>query len=147
MKWEGFYLAKFKGKGVVIAGLVAGAASFLSKKENRDKAMEYFNFAKDKVNEKGMQSFMQKLQGNTSNNGESSSAEYAFQYAKSMDTMNLSKAGNVGKEEFAEETLADIAVTAANTADTVLEGNKFVEEGGGQTTLNYFNEEQQRNSE
>ena len=36
-------MAKFKGKGVVAAGLLAGAASFLSKKENRDKAMELLN--------------------------------------------------------------------------------------------------------
>ena len=32
-----FTMAKLKGKGVVMAGLLAGAASFLSKKENRDK--------------------------------------------------------------------------------------------------------------
>ena len=28
-------MAKLKGKGVVMAGLLAGAASFLSKKENQ----------------------------------------------------------------------------------------------------------------
>lgn len=41
-------MAKFKGKGVVVAGLLAGAASFLSKKENRDKAMDFLNDAKTK---------------------------------------------------------------------------------------------------
>ena len=42
-------MAKLKGKGVVLAGLVAGAASLLSKKENRDKAMEYLSVAKEKA--------------------------------------------------------------------------------------------------
>lgn len=44
-------MAKFKGKGVVIAGLVAGAASYLSKKDNRDKVMGYFNDVKAKATE------------------------------------------------------------------------------------------------
>ncbi|MEC1180701.1 hypothetical protein P9B03_19785 [Metasolibacillus meyeri] len=42
-------MAKLKGKGVVIAGLVAGAASYLSKKENRDKVMSYIQEAKVKA--------------------------------------------------------------------------------------------------
>ncbi len=42
-------MAKFKGKGVVLAGLVAGAASILSKKENRDKAMDYLSEMKEKA--------------------------------------------------------------------------------------------------
>lgn len=42
-------MAKLKGKGVVMAGLLAGAASFLSKKENRDKAMDFINGAKMKT--------------------------------------------------------------------------------------------------
>ena len=42
-------MAKLKGKGVVMAGLLAGAASFLSKKENRDMAMDFINGAKTKT--------------------------------------------------------------------------------------------------
>ena len=42
-------MAKFKGKGVVVAGLLAGAASFLSKKENRDKALDFLNEFKGKT--------------------------------------------------------------------------------------------------
>ena len=42
-------MAKLKGKGVVIAGLVAGAISFFRKKDNRDKVMNYLNQAKQKV--------------------------------------------------------------------------------------------------
>lgn len=42
-------MAKLKGKGVVVAGLLAGAASFLRKKENRDKAMDFINAAKMKT--------------------------------------------------------------------------------------------------
>lgn len=44
-----FTMAKLKGKGVVMAGLLAGAASFLSKKENRDKTMDFINGAKMKT--------------------------------------------------------------------------------------------------
>lgn len=35
-------MAKLKGKGVVMTALVAGAASFLSKKENRDNTLKFF---------------------------------------------------------------------------------------------------------
>lgn len=41
-------MAKRKGSGVVFAGLVGLAASYLSKKENRDKAFKMFNNAKSK---------------------------------------------------------------------------------------------------
>lgn len=41
-------MAKSKGTGVVIAGL-ALAASYLSKKENREKALNMFNDAKSKL--------------------------------------------------------------------------------------------------
>ncbi|MGA3600690.1 hypothetical protein [Lysinibacillus agricola] len=42
-------MAKRKGTGVVIAGLAGLAASYLSKKENRDKALSMFNGAKSKL--------------------------------------------------------------------------------------------------
>ena len=48
-------MAKFKGKGVVVAGLLAGAASFLSKKENRDKAMDVLNEFKAKATATNME--------------------------------------------------------------------------------------------
>lgn len=38
-----------KGKGIVLAGLVGFAASYLSKKENRDKTLEMFANAKSNV--------------------------------------------------------------------------------------------------
>ena len=43
-------MAKLKGKGVVLAGLIAGVLSFLSKKENRDKAMSYLGQLKKEAN-------------------------------------------------------------------------------------------------
>ncbi len=42
-------MAKNKGTGVVLAGLAGFAASYLSKKENRDKAMDMFNNMKAKL--------------------------------------------------------------------------------------------------
>jgi len=42
-------MAKRKGTGVVIAGLAGLAASYLSKKENRDKALSMFNNMKTRL--------------------------------------------------------------------------------------------------
>ncbi|MDN4495457.1 hypothetical protein [Ureibacillus aquaedulcis] len=42
-------MAKLKGKGVVMTALVAGAASFLSKKENRDNTAKFFKDMKSKL--------------------------------------------------------------------------------------------------
>jgi len=42
-------MAGRKGTGVVLAGLAGFAASYLSKKENRDKAWDMFNSAKSKL--------------------------------------------------------------------------------------------------
>ncbi len=42
-------MAKRKGTGVVLAGLAGLVASYLSKKENRDKALNMFSSAKSKV--------------------------------------------------------------------------------------------------
>ncbi|MGN7477880.1 3-oxoacyl-ACP reductase [Solibacillus silvestris] len=133
-------MAKLKGKGVVMAGLLAGAASFLSKKENRDKAMEYFNKAKDKMNDNGgMQGLMQKAQEKVAGNGE---AEPSF--PKDLDT-NMAKSASVGKKDYAEESIEDVAMTAGDVADHTLEGNQMVEEGA-QTTTDYYNEEQEKRS-
>ena len=130
-------MAKFKGKGVVIAGLVAGAASFLSKKENRDKVQQYFSLAKDKVNEKGsVQDFILKAQSNGSESKSNST----------KDVMNtaVSDIAAVGQKEYVEETIADVALTAADNADTVLEGNHMLGEGGAQTVIHEYNDEQQK---
>lgn len=131
-------MAKLKGKGVVVAGLLAGAASFLSKKENRDKAMEYLNMAKDKVNESGgVQGLMQKAQGKVAPNGDAHSPAI-----EDLDT-NIAKSASVGKEDYVEETIEDVAMTAGEIADHTLEGNQMVEEGA-QTTTNYYNHEQDK---
>lgn len=42
-------MAKLKGKGVVMTALVAGAASFLSKKENRDNTVKFFQDMKSQL--------------------------------------------------------------------------------------------------
>lgn len=42
-------MAKLKGKGVVATALVAGAASFLSKKKNRDQMMKLFKTMQTKA--------------------------------------------------------------------------------------------------
>lgn len=42
-------MARLKGKGVVMTALVAGAASFLSKKENRENAVKFFKDMKSQL--------------------------------------------------------------------------------------------------
>ena len=133
-------MAKLKGKGVVMAGLIAGAASFLSKKENRDKAMDYLNKAKGKVNENGgVQGLMQKAQEKVTGNDAAHSP-----ITKDLNT-NIAKSASVGKDDYEEETLEEVAMTAGDVADHTLEGNQMVEEGA-QTTTDYYNEEQDKRS-
>lgn len=43
-------MAKGNGKSLLLAGLAAGAYAYLSKPENREKAVEAFNNMKTKVN-------------------------------------------------------------------------------------------------
>lgn len=122
-------MAKFKGKGVVLAGLVAGAASFLSKKENRDKVQEYLNTAKEKVNENGgVQGLMQKAQ------------------SKVAGTQNQNNVNESDEQVYGEETLQDIAKTAGDASEEVIDGNQMLDEGGGQTVIDHYNEEQEKRS-
>lgn len=114
-------MAKFKGKGVVVAGLIAGAASFLSKKENRDKAMEYLNQAKETVNKNGgVQGLMDKVKTGAT-------------------TQNAHTDAN---EPYVEETLRDVASTAGHDSDIVVDGNQMIDEGGGQSVIDAYNEKQ-----
>lgn len=106
-------MAKFKGKGVVVAGLIAGAASFLSKKENRDKAMDFLNDAKSKATNI-MSEQKQNLTGTTAN----------------MEVSN-----DIG------EVATDFAETAANPKQ--VDENKFISEGGAQKMINDYNHQQQ----
>lgn len=109
------FMAKLKGKGVVLAGLVAGAASILSKKENRDKAMDFINGAKTKAT-KAIEDQKQNFQGNSNN------TDVDNNYAKS-------------------DVAADVAETAANPLQ--VDENKFISEGGAQKTINDYNHQQQ----
>ena len=90
-------MAKLKGKGVVLAGLVAGAVSFFRKKENRDKVKTYLNQAKQKVNQnnnglKGVFDEVQKVVGNNANgktNGETGTNEKQKPMEKDEDTNTM----------------------------------------------------------
>ena len=132
-------MAKSKGKGVVLAGLIAGVLSFLSKKENRNKAMSYLGQLKKEANssQKGSANVQQKVdeffnatQGakNTTNTKDEKIASF----------MAMSPNAT---EKPQKETLEDIASTAAQAADSVLEGNHMIDEGA-QTTVNHYNEQQ-----
>lgn len=116
-------MAKFKGKGVVAASLLVGAASFLSKKENRDKAMEYLNQAKETVNKNGgVQGLMDKV--------------------KTASTSQKDVVVDANDETYVEETLRDVASTAGHASDMVVDGNQMLDEGGGQSTIDAYNEKQ-----
>ena len=132
-------MAKSKGKGVVLAGLIAGVLSFLSKKENRDKAMSYLGQLKKEANssQKGSANVQQKVD------------EFfnATQVAKNTTNTKDEKIASFmamspnATEKPQKETLEDIASTAAQVADSVLEGNHMIDEGA-QTTVNHYNEQQ-----
>ena len=132
-------MAKSKGKGVVLAGLIAGVLSFLSKKENRDKAMSYLGQLKKEANSSQKESaniqqkvdeFFNATKGakNTTNTKDEKIASF----------MAMSPNAT---EKPQKETLEDIASTAAQAADSVLEGNHMIDEGA-QTTVNHYNEQQ-----
>jgi hypothetical protein len=109
-------MAKLKGKGVVIAGLLAGAASFLSKKENRDKAMVFLNEAKTKA-AKVMTDQNQNYPTNTNRSQEERLP--------------------VG------EVAGDVAEAAASPNTLTINENEFLSEGGAQRTIAEYNEQQQ----
>ncbi|KYG89639.1 hypothetical protein MHH70_14035 [Metasolibacillus sp. FSL H7-0170] len=77
-------MAKLKGKGVVIAGLVAGAASYLSKKENRDKLMGYIQDAKAKATE-----MMDGMKGNGASMEEETPLQDLAETAGSANTTEI----------------------------------------------------------
>ena len=132
-------MAKLKGKGVVLAGLIAGVLSFLSKKENRDKTMSYLSqlkneansFQKESVNvKKTVEEFFNATQGAKDNTGTEDEKIASFMAMSPNAT-----------EKPQKETLEDIATTAAQAADSVLEGNHMIDEGA-QTTVAHYNEQQ-----
>lgn len=108
-------MAKFKGKGVVVAGLLAGAASLLSKKENRDKAMEFISDARNKASQV-MNEQKQNFQGQAQEDG----------------TVHNS----VG------DVAGDVAEGAASKKSLHIEENKFMDEGGAQQMIDEYNKQQ-----
>lgn len=101
-------MARFKGKGVVATALIAGAASFLSKKKNRDKAMKLFQSMQTKAG-----SFLGSKQ-------QSSNKGYTY------------------------NSLKEIAETGAGSSSTKIRENNFINEGGAQMALAYYNESDQQ---
>ena len=122
-------MAKFKGKGVVIAGLLAGAARFLSKKENREKVQGYLNLAKEKVNESGgVQGLVQKAQSKVvGSKNPDSTTDYQ----------------EADQSAYVDETFQDVAKTAGHATDEVIDGNQMLDEGGGKTVIDEYNKEQE----
>ncbi|WP_274308372.1 3-oxoacyl-ACP reductase [Solibacillus daqui] len=110
-------MAKFKGKGVVVAGLLAGAASFLSKKENRDKAMVFLNEARDRAT-KAVNEQKQNFQSNK-------------QY--STEEEHIQSVGDVA---------GDVAEGAASKKTLAIDENEFISEGGAQRMIDQYNEQQ-----
>jgi hypothetical protein len=101
-------MAKVKGKSVVLTALVAGAASFLSKKKNRDKAMKLFQTIQTKAG--------------------------SFMGSQPQQKQNAAKSYN---------SLKEIAETGAGSTSTKIRENNFINEGGAQMALAYYNESDQ----
>ena len=118
-----------KGKGFVLAALAAGAASYLSKKENRDKVTDYLNQAKTKVNENGgVQGLLDKAK-----NAATKTAEDVSDKAEEV-TGDL------------EGKLEEVASTAGSEEQSEIDGNQMLDEGGGQQAIDAFNESQDKDS-
>lgn len=132
-------MAKLKGKGVVLAGLIAGVLSFLSKKDNRDKAMSYLGQLKKEANssQKGSANIQQKVD-KFFNATQGAKDTTSTKDEKIASFMAMSPNAT---EKPQKETLEDIATTAAQAADSVLEGNHMIDEGA-QTTVAHYNEQQ-----
>ena len=137
-------MAKLKGKGVVLAGLIAGVLSFLSKKENRDKTMSYLSQLTKEANssQKGSTNIQQKV-NEFFNATQGSKDTTGIKDEKIASFMAMSPNAT---EKPQKETLEDIATTAAQAADVVLEGNHMIDEGA-QTTVNHYNEEQHQDQQ
>ena len=137
-------MAKSKGKSVVLAGLVAGVLSFLNKKENRDKAMSYLSQLKKEMSssQQGNANVQQKV--NEFFNGTQSSKQPTG--AKDEKIASFMAMSPNATEKPQKETLEDIATTAAQAADSVLEGNHMIDEGA-QTTVAHYNEQQHQQNE
>ena len=132
-------MAKSKGKGVVLAGLIAGVLSFLSKKENRDKAMSYLGQLKKEANSSQKESAnIQRKVDEFFNATQGAKNTTSTKDEKIASFMAMSPNAT---EKPQKETLEDIASTAAQAADSVLEGNHMIDEGA-QTTVNHYNEQQ-----
>lgn len=97
-------MAKLKGKGFVFTALIAGAASFFIKKENRDMTMKFINNMKTQATS---------LLGTKQTNSQL-------------------------------DPLKEIAETAAGFTATKISENNFIGEGGAQTALAYYNENDQQ---
>ena len=93
-----------RGRGLLLAGLAAGAYAYFKNPENREKATKAFNEAKVKVN-------------------------------SYMESQNLDKDGN------------PISKTADTPSVTEKRENKMVAEGGASASVQYYNEQQQKNQD
>lgn|SRR5690606_28673640 len=90
-----------RGRGLLLAGLAAGAYAYFKNPENREKATKAFNEAKVKVN-------------------------------SYMESQNLDKDGN------------PISKTTDTPSATEKRENKMVAEGGASASVQYYNEQQQK---
>lgn len=111
-------MEKLKGKGVVLAGLVAGVASMLSKKENRDKAVKLLNDAKIKAT---------KVIAEQKENFERMSTQ------SNSTRENVMATGDVA---------GDVAQAPAGYKTLTIQENKFIDEGGAQTAIDAYNKHQ-----
>ena len=136
----------FKGKGFVLAGLAVGAASVLSKKDNRSKLMGYINSAKDKMNTAGgIQSIKKMVEDNAAEKTlkvkpdiggiTSSSGNFISEYDDTKEVKEERSHLTTNLEEIIEQK-ASFTDTARSSE---LEANHMSEEGRTQTLIDAYN--------
>ena len=67
---------------------------------------------------------------------------------KTMELFNTIKSKATNQKNYQKfnwnDSLRELAETAASVNDTSIRGNNFIGEGGGQTALSYYNHKQER---
>ena len=135
----------FKGKGVVLAGLAVGAASVLSKKDNRNKLMGYINQAKEMLNTTGgMQSIKDMLENNMKAKTLKLKPDKGGPSSSGGDFINELDDGHVKRDKAnlttnMEERIEQEASLTETSRSSELEANHMTEEGSTQTLINAYN--------
>ena len=119
-----------KFKNVIFVALLVGTVILLNQKKYRNKVQKFITVIKEKNvgNKGGIETVIKK--------------EKSKILGQINDGINFKDEDGLEYPEYAEETFQEVAKTAGNVAETVIEGNQMLDEGGGQTVIDEYNKMQ-----